>query len=113
MFSFDGNEACEVWAVSVHREKPLADDEDTIEPIAFGVEQSVEGTEIVMCIHTTRCTRQLSADQDAIVNQRVMNDQVLGTKQRREGRNGCCVARDIDDAIFGSIDFGQGMFEIT
>jgi hypothetical protein len=109
----DLDEAGEVRPIAIHGEKALGHNHAARETRALGREQRVERIEIVMREIAPRRPGELRADHDAIVDQRIMNEQILRAEEGRNRGNPARMSRIEGDAIFGIIGFRKPDLEVA
>jgi len=113
MLLLEFDEAGEVRPVAIHREEPFGNDHGAAETATLGREERLERVEIVMREIAPRRARELGADHDAIMDQRIMDDEVLRAEKGRDGRDAGGMAGIEGDAILGGVIAGQQRLEVA
>ncbi len=113
MALLERDELLKIGPVTVHREEAFADDQHTLEPMAIGGEDGIERGEVIVREQPSRAPGQLGTHDDAVVDQRIVDDEVLRAHQRRERRYGGGMARDIGDAVRRLVVAGERLLEFA
>jgi hypothetical protein len=103
----------QVGIVPVHAVKAFDDDHHALIFSAVGCQYLLEIVEVVMAEAAARGAGQHAADDCAVVDHGVADDQVLGARETGNDADIGAVAADEDDGVVDGIVSGQGVFQVT
>jgi hypothetical protein len=113
MAPLDLDEVRQIGNIAVHAVQPFDDDQHALVLQAALRQQPIERFPIVVRERHASRARQLAADQCAVVDQRIVHDQVLRPEQVSDGRHIGRVATDEHDAVVHAMGSGERLFEFA
>ena len=109
----DVDEARQVGDVAIHAVEAFDDDQRALEVAADFAEDVFQRGRVVVVEGAAGGAGKLDAFENAVVDQAVMDDQVLGAEQRGDGRHVGGMAADEGDAVLDFVEAGNGFFELA
>ncbi len=111
MAFLDGDQGREIAEVAVHRIEALGHDQRPLVASPQGGKQRVERGHVIMRKGPALAARHNRAHDDAVVRQRIMDDEVARAEQGADRRNVGGVPADIGEARFSLVMASKSAFE--
>src|SRR5262249_44377397 len=109
----DLDEARKIRNIAMNAVDPLDGNQNSAVSAPHLAEQRVQGSPVVVGKGPPRGPGQDTPLHDAVVDERVVNDQILRAKQMTDGGHIGRMPADVDDAILGSKEARQLRLELS
>ncbi len=109
----DLDEVRQIGNIAVHAVQPFDDDQYALVLQAALRQQLIERLPIVVGKRNAARARQLAAQERAVVDQRIMDDEILRAEQVADGRHVGGMAAHEHDAVVDAVYLGQGALQFT
>ena len=107
----DGDEAREIAEIAVHAVQPFRDNEHALVAVADRFQQRIERVEVVVGERAALGLRQLRAHDDAVVGERIVDDEVARAEEGADRRNVGGVPADERQACLLAVVAGERRLE--